>query len=76
MMRVSWQPETSTYAHESICEDPLGILRDAVTMATGGKNASMRASTKISALMSASTKIRSNQMASPVVCMPYESSRR
>ena len=31
-----WQPETSTYAHESIREDIVRIFRDALMKTTGG----------------------------------------
>ena len=71
-----WQAETNTYAHASIDEDPRRISRNALTMPTGEVIAFMRGSAKINAQMKAYTKIRSEQVDSPVVCMTYESPRQ
>ena len=65
-----WQPETSTYAHESSEEDAMRILRNALMKAAGGQIAFMRALTKISALMRALAKIRGEQRLLPWYVCP------
>ena len=69
-MLRQWQPETSTYAHESGREDGMGILRNALMRATGGQIAFMKALTKISALMRALAKIRGEQRLLPWYLCP------